>query len=240
MDLPSGKVVLLDPWILNPLSPNGQEILEGLTHVEMIVLTHGHFDHVGQTVEIARKTGATLIAPPELADAMIKYRNFPKENKVITARVGEKLSFFDGELEVEFTKAVHSAGLFDPASNTEVECGEPVGVITRFNQGTTIYHTIDTALFDEMRDIGDKETIDLYVVCIGGTFTMDPIEAAESVARVHPKAVMPAHYGAMPGEIFGTVDEFKAELSKLGLTQPVLVVNAGETISLPLSNSNAG
>lgn len=231
-DLPNGKVVILDPWIKTPFNPNGEELLNEIDRADVILCTHGHFDHIADATEIAKKTGAKLVAPPELTSAMVKYLDFPAENGIESGVAGDKLTLLDGDLEIEFTKAVHGSSIRDPKTEATIETGEPTGILMRFKDGPVIYHSGDTALFDEMSEIALPREIDLYAVCIGGHFVMDPAQAAEAVRRIQPREVMPMHYGTLP-VLSGTAEEFESALDELGIHIPVHVMKAGDHLSYP-------
>jgi len=133
---PNGKVLLIDPWIKNPSNPeakDGRDPLTAITKVDYILLTHGHRDHVGDAVEIARRTGAALISNPELAGNMVKLADFPAKSAETDAimGIGGEIQIADGEVTVAMTVAVHSSSVFNPkAGATEAERaygGNPAG-----------------------------------------------------------------------------------------------------------------
>src|SRR5689334_9217937 len=124
---PKGKVLLIDPWLSNPSNPeakDGHDPLASLGKVDYILLTHGHRDHVGDAVEIAKRTGAALISNPELAGNLVKLASFPQKQAETDAimGIGGEIKIADGEVTVAMTPAVHSSSVFNPkAGPTEPE-----------------------------------------------------------------------------------------------------------------------
>src|SRR5262249_43238839 len=116
---PGGKVLLIDPWLRNPSNPDakdGKDPLLALSKVDYVLLTHGHRDHVGDAVEIAMKTGAVLIANPELAANLVKLADFPRKQAEtdFIMGIGGEIQIADGEVTVAMTPAVHSSTVFNP------------------------------------------------------------------------------------------------------------------------------
>ena len=115
---PKGKVLLIDPWIRNPSNPeatDGKDPFASISRVDYILLTHGHRDHVGDAVEIARRTGAMLIANPELAFNLVKLTDFPaKQASDFIMQMGNEMQIADGEVTVAMTPAIHSSSVFNP------------------------------------------------------------------------------------------------------------------------------
>ena len=162
---PSGKVLLVDPWISNPSNPNAKRDLDQLQKVDLIFLTHGHGDHIGDSVEIAKKTGARLVATFDLQKAMVAYKGFPAKQaeRAETGSFGGQISLLDGEVTVLFVPAIHGASMDTP--NGPVYAGEPGGFLISVKGGPRIYHTGDTDLFSDMALL--KGQVDLMLVCIG-------------------------------------------------------------------------
>jgi len=234
---PGGKVLLIDPWLKNPSNPeakDGKDPLASVPKVDYILLTHGHRDHVGDAVEIAKKTGAILICNPELAGNLVKLADFPSKQAETDAimGIGGEIQIADGEVTVAMTSAVHSSSVFNPkAGATEAERaygGNPAGFVLIIKNGPTIYHSGDTAYFKDMETIGEEYQVDLALLNIGGHFGMEPRMAAKAAKSVRAKLAVPQHYGTFPG-ITRNSDVFAAELQKLRI--PFHEMKPGETIS---------
>lgn len=225
---PSGKVLLVDPWISNPSNPNAEKNLEVLTKVDLIFLTHGHGDHIGDSVEIAKKTGAKLVATFDLQKAMVAYKGFPAKQaeRAETGSFGGTISLLDGEVTVLFVPAIHGASM--DTANGPVYAGEPGGFLISVKNGPRIYHTGDTDLFSDMALL--KGQVDLMLVCIGDKFTMGPIRAAQAVEMIRPKKTIPMHFGTFPA-LTGTPEQFKKALRRYGLEFLMYQMTVGETLT---------
>ena len=234
---PKGKVLLIDPWLRNPSNPeakDGKDSLISVPRVDYILLTHGHRDHVGDAVEIAKRTGAILICNPELAGNLVKLADFPSKQAETDAimGIGGEIQIADGEVTVAMTPAVHSSSVFNPkATATEAERaygGNPAGFVLIIKNGPTIYHSGDTAYFKDMETIGEQYQVDLALLNIGGHFGMEPRMAAKAAQSVRAKLAVPQHFATFPG-ITTNSDVFAAELKKLRI--PFYEMKPGETIS---------
>jgi L-ascorbate metabolism protein UlaG (beta-lactamase superfamily) len=234
---PRGKVLLIDPWLRNPSNPdvkNGRDPLASVSKVDYILITHGHRDHVGDAVEIAKKTGAILICNPELAGNLVKLADFPAKQADTDAimGIGGEIRIADGEVTVAMTPAVHSSSVFNPkAGPTDAERaygGNPAGFVLIVKDGPTIYHSGDTAYFKDMETIGEEYRIDLALLNIGGHFGMEPRMAAKAAQAVRAKLAVPQHYATFPG-IAENSDEFAAELKRLKI--PFHEMKPGETVT---------
>jgi L-ascorbate metabolism protein UlaG (beta-lactamase superfamily) len=232
----TGKILLIDPWITNPAFTSGKDELASLDHVDLIFLTHGHSDHVGNTVEIGKRTGATLVSNFDLAAAMISALGYPEAqaSNETTGHLGGELSLLDGELRVQFVPAWHGSFVQRDEDATPVYAGTPTGLIITLRDGPTIYHTGDTDLFSDMALVKRFHKIDVMLVCIGDHFTMGPARAAEAAKLVTPKMVVPMHYGTFP-VLTGTPEVFERELKKRKSKSELRVMEVGETITLPKS-----
>ena len=230
---PNGKVLLIDPWLRNPSNPEGKDnkdALAAVSKVDYILLTHGHRDHVGDAVEIAKKTGALLIANPELAGNLVKLTDFPaKQAQDNIMQMGGEIQIADGEVTIAMTEAVHSSSVFNPkAGPNEPERaygGSPAGFVIMIRNGPTIYHTGDTAYFKDMEIIGETYSIDVALINISQMSAKMSARAAQSVRA---KLAVPMHFGTFPG-LLQTADEFAVNLKQLKI--PFYEMKPGETVT---------
>ena len=235
---PKGTVLLIDPWLKNPLNPeaaNGKNPLDAITKADYILLTHGHFDHVGETVEIAKKTGAKLVTNFELGTNLVKLQGFPEKQATFEtiADIGGEIQTPDGEVTIILTNAVHSSSIQNPNAGANqpelVEGGNPGGFIVQIKNGPTIYDTGDTAYFQDMKTIGEDYQIDLALIFIGGHSGMKPQTAAKAAQAVNAKLAIPQHYGDFLPFFAKDANGFAAELKKYNI--PFYEMKPGETIT---------
>lgn len=233
---PNGKVLLIDPWLKNSSNPeakDSKDALAAVPRVDYILLTHGHRDHVGDAVEVGKKTGAVLICNPELAANLVKLADFPSKQAETEAimGIGGEIQIAEGEVTVAMTPAIHSSSIFNPkAGPGEPERaygGNPAGFVIVIRKGPTIYHSGDTAYFKDMETIGESYSIDVALLNIGGHFGMEPKMAAKAAQSVRAKLAIPQHFGTFPG-IVKNADGFAGELKKLKID--FYELKPGETI----------
>lgn len=210
-----GADVLVDPWLTgNPKAAASADELPA----DVILLTHGHGDHLGDTVDIAKRTGATVVAIVELA-AEIEAAGV--EN-VINPNFGGTVQFDWGW--VKLVPAWHTA--VSPSGTAHM----PAGLLIHYG-GHLVYHLGDTALFSDLKLVarrGDK--VDLALVPIGGHFTMDRFDAVTAVELINPAQVIPIHYGTFP-PVETDAEAFKQDVQNAGFSQ-VYVLNPGDTHKL--------
>ncbi len=209
-----GKTILIDPWITgNPVCPVK---VEDITAADLILVTHDHFDHVGDTIDIAKRTGATVVAVYETA-LKLQNNGLPPQN-VLFGGFGRDIG---GPIDINgislvMTPAVHSS-----------ESGVPVGYIIKFPGGATVYHAGDTAIFGDMLIYGTLYPIDMALLPIGGAFTMDAVQAAESLKLLRPRKAIPMHYGTFP-MLAPNADQFVTLAKKMAPGVGVTVLQPGE------------
>ena len=181
-----GKTILIDPFI----NGNGLTDLKVENEApDVILLTHGHNDHVGDTLELAKKKNALVVAPNELAD----YLGWQGAN-VHNMHIGGAHQFDFGK--VKYTLAFHGSS-FVTEDQQIIYTGMPGGILFTA-EGKTIYHAGDTALFGDMKLIGERHSIDVAFLPIGDNFTMGPEDAAYAAELLNPKVVVPIHYNTFP------------------------------------------
>src|SRR5437870_1347560 len=230
---PGGKVLLVDPWLSNPVFKNAKTEIAALKHVDLILVTHGHSDHVGDAVEIGKKTGAKLVATFDLADAIVKHLGYPAEQAETetVGHFGGELTLLDGEVKIAFVRAHHGSGVAADERQGLRHGGAPGGFVITIRGGPTIYHTGDTDLFSDMALLSLFHNIDVMLVCIGDHFTMGPARAAEAAKLVKARTVIPMHYGTFP-ILTGTPEAFGRELKTRKSKAELRVMKIGQTLTL--------
>ena len=207
--------ILVDPFI------NGNKLTDLKVENEkpdVILLTHGHNDHVGDTVEIAKACDALVIAPFELAN-FIGWKGV----KTHPMHIGGAREFEFGK--VKFTQAFHGSS-FETENNEMIYTGMPSGILFTA-EGKTVYHAGDTALFGDMKLIGERHPIDLAFLPIGDNFTMGIEDAAYAVELLAPKAVVPVHYDTFP-----PIQQNPFDFKNLVTGATVHVLKAGDGVEI--------
>jgi L-ascorbate metabolism protein UlaG (beta-lactamase superfamily) len=229
---PSGKVIVIDPFLLrNGTTPAQYKDLKNLGKVDLILVTHGHFDHIADAPALALLNHARVYAPGDLNQTLAVLNVLPPELLPRMNKSGTVTPFPDVPgLKITAVHADHSS-LFvwkNPAtSKEEVHVGgEPVGFIIELENGLKIYHMGDTGLFGDMKFIGEYYKPDVLLIPIGGNFTMGPVDAAYATREwIKPKTAIPMHYGNNPlGK--GTPQEYQQALGST--TVKVLALKPGE------------
>jgi L-ascorbate metabolism protein UlaG (beta-lactamase superfamily) len=199
---PAGKVIVTDPWLVkDPLTPPKYKNLDGLGKVDLLLVTHGHWDHIADAPDLARKNNIPLWGPGDLNMTLttlgvLPPAMLPRFNK------GGTIAPIPG-VKVTAVHAEHSSVFVwhNPATDKDETHtgGEPVGYIIQLDNGFRIWDMGDTGLFGDMKLIADYYKPDLVLIPIGGHFTMDPADAAYALRElIKPKFAIPMHYGANP------------------------------------------
>jgi L-ascorbate metabolism protein UlaG (beta-lactamase superfamily) len=224
----TGKVIVIDPFLKrNSRTPAQYKDLAKLGKVDLILVTHGHMDHVGDLPELAKLTGAIVVANHELGNNLIM-AGVLDGSRTIYMNKGGTVEPLGPGIKVHMVPAEHSSSIDmtvlkpDWTGPKLLDGGAAVGYVIEFENGFKIYHTGDTDVFSDMALIGRFFKPDLALVCIGGHFTMDPQSAAFALREyIKPKQVIPMHYGTFP-VINRTPAELKAALGN----SPIRMIEA--------------
>ena len=209
----------IDPWLTgNPSCPEAEQSPD---RVDAIYLTHGHFDHVGSTMDLVQAHQPQVFAIHEIA---VFLEAAGAENAVGSNKGGSVDG--PGGVTATLVDAVHSSGI--SADDGIVPGGEAAGWVIAVPDGPTVYHAGDTTVFGDMELIGRLWSPDLALLPIGGHYTMGPAHAAEAARLLGVSSVVPIHYGTFP-ILAGTPDELAASLEGSGIE--VLAATPGEPIS---------
>jgi L-ascorbate metabolism protein UlaG (beta-lactamase superfamily) len=229
---PGGKVIVTDPWLTqNPKTPADYKDLTKLGKVDLILVTHGHVDHVGDVKALAAMTNAKVYGPAGLIATLIDLGWVSAEQGVRFGK-GGKVQPLGPQITITQTRAEHSSEVTvaDPVTkkSTTHPGGEPAGFIIELENGFKIYDMGDTGLFGDMKLIAEYYKPDLVLMPIGGHFVMDPKDAAYATKEfLKPKFVIPMHYGTTP-VLKGTPQEYLAALGQT--STKVFVMNPGDKI----------
>jgi L-ascorbate metabolism protein UlaG (beta-lactamase superfamily) len=206
---PKGVRLLFDPWLAtNPSCPAAAKKVGA---VDLLLISHGHSDHCDDAVSVARDTGATVVASFELATWLAQQG----VSHTRPMNIGGRLTI--NGIDIVMVNAVHSSTV-----------GPATGFIVRFEGGPIVYFAGDTALFGDMRLIGDRYKPDIAFLPIGDRYTMGPEDAALAAEWLGAKTIVPMHYGTFP-ELTGTVDELRAFTAPRRIE--VVQLRAGEITS---------
>ena len=211
-----GHSVIIDPFLTgNPAASCKPDDVK----VEAVLLSHGHGDHVGDAISIAKKNNATVVAPFELAVYSEK-----QGANAHPMHIGGAHDFPFGR--VKLTPAWHGSAIME--GDIPIYTGNPCGILLTMG-GTTAYFAGDTGLFGDMKLIGDRNSIDVALLPIGDNFTMGIDDALYALELVNPKKVIPMHYNTFP-VIEVDVNEFAHGAKKSGYE--CIVLNPGESAEI--------
>lgn len=215
LDTADGKVIVVDP------GPEGNEAAKNLDKVDLLLISHGHSDNMGDAIDIARRTGARVIAMNELCI----YMGMKGVDNVSGGNTGGTQTWND--IQVTLVDAVHSSSTIE--NGQIIYLGEAVGFVIKFPDDFTVYHAGDTALFSDMAEIGKIHQPDVAILPIGDHFTMGPREAAEAIKLLNVTRVIPIHYGTFP-LLRGTPEQLAQETSH-NLALKIITLQPGQSIN---------
>lgn len=216
IESPEGKIILIDPWIQgNPACPDSEKKQE---KVDLLLCSHGHGDHIGDARPIIQEHQPQVIGIFELVSWLGKKgaKNANGMNKGGTLAIEN--------MRITLTHAVHSCGIQEDDGSI-IYGGEACGFVIEFSDGLKIYHAGDTAVFSDMKLIGDLYSPDIAMLPIGDHFTMGPKEVAMACQLLRPKALIPMHYGTFP-ILQGKPGGLDSIAEKMGFS--IMVLKPGE------------
>jgi L-ascorbate metabolism protein UlaG (beta-lactamase superfamily) len=214
-----GKEILIDPWVMgNPAAP---EMLKTVDRCDLMLITHGHFDHIHDAQEIARRTKPTIICNHEIG-VWLGSKGIDGE-KIIAGNHGGTIEA-EG-IKVTLVHAEHSCGITED-TGAIIYGGQACGFVIEFENGFTVYFAGDTDVFGDMALIAELSQFDVAFLPIGGLFTMNPKRAAKAASLLGVKTVVPMHFGTFP-PLTGTPSELQG---LLGSGVEVLDIKPGDMV----------
>ena len=216
IETPGGKTIFIDPWVMgNPMCPEKEKSVK---KVDIMLCTHGHGDHIGDAVEIAKKHDPKVVGIPELCGWL------KKKGAKQTAEMNKGGTQIVGDIKVTMVHADHSCGIQD--GDELIYGGEACGYVVEFANGAKIYHAGDTNVFGDMQIIRELYQPEIVMIPIGDHYTMGPREAAYACTLLKAKTVIHMHFGTFP-----VLTGMPSELQKLVPEVEVREMKPGETIS---------
>lgn len=216
---PGGATILIDPWLANPKAPKDAKQPEA---VDAILITHGHFDHVGDAAAIQKKTNAKVIGAYELVGLL------GVGEAGMGGNIGGQMRIKDANIIL--VPAVHSSG-WGQDPKQPLSAGSAMGYVIQIDGGPTLYHAGDTDVFGDMALIAERYKPTHAMLPIGGHFTMNPEGAAHAAKLLKVKTVVPMHFGTFPA-LAGTPQQLAAALKKTAPGAKMVEATIGTALSL--------
>jgi L-ascorbate metabolism protein UlaG (beta-lactamase superfamily) len=216
---PSGQVALIDPFVMsNPVCP---EALKRVPRLDVVFLSHAHSDHCADLLALAKQHKPKIVAIFETC-RWVESKGFREETRPMSKGGSQQV----GEFQVTMTNAFHSNSIDDDGK--VVYAGEPAGLVIGMPGGFTVYHAGDTALFSDMKLIGELYKPHLAMLPIGDLFTMGPREAAHAIRFLGVNHVIPMHYATFPF-LTGTPEALRSEAKDIAGLE-IVALKPGESL----------
>ncbi len=229
MTTSKGTIIYLDPWIKgNPACPIS---LDDIDKADIICVTHGHSDHLGNAIELVHKTGATLVTLPEVAAYCSNY-GIPYDDKGGTLHTGG--SIVQKDVRIHAVYALHSSDIMgkEYEDHNQLMPGSGVcGMILTPENGVPVYFAGDTGLFGDMELIGKLYHPKIAILPIGGKYTMGVREAAYAMELLGSEILIPGHYNTFPSQV-ADVDDLKRQIAVRAPQAQVIVLIPGESYAV--------
>ena len=207
---PGGKTIIFDPFFANPKSPATADTIQ---RCDLLLVSHGHFDHMGDAVALASRLRPAWPCMHEMS--LWLGRRLPGGQDAAVG-MNKGGTFEAAGIRVTMTTAHHSAGDWNPGGETTLYLGDPNGFVVEVENGFRFYFAGDTDVFSDMRLIRELYQPELALLPIGGHYTMGPKGAAMAAELLGVKHVIPMHYGTFP-ILAGTPDQLRSELDARGV-----------------------
>ncbi|HWR35140.1 MAG TPA: metal-dependent hydrolase [Clostridia bacterium] len=220
IDTAEGKTIVIDPWVTsNPMCPEEQK---RLNKIDVMLCTHGHFDHIGDAVKLAKQHKPAVVGIFELC-AWMEKKGVKKTNPM-----NKGGAILEQGVKITMVHADHSCGITEDDGSI-VYGGEPCGYVLEFENGLKLYHAGDTNVFGDMHIIRELYSPEIVMLPIGGHFTMGPREVEYACGLLRPKVLIPMHFGTFP-LLSGKPEDLEKMAHELGIE--VMAMTPGQTRQL--------